>query len=689
MRTVSTPKLDAATTEKELETPTKVVQKAVKGKAETAMAEEGASKDRAQDVKTDVNNDMTDAASLAGEKVGNVMKSVPIAPVTAAGKTALAPGIVSPQKILESGNGASNKSTAPKAMQPAAKSMPTTQASSAKAAPVSPTKPEQGKSDPKRKQPPGKLDISAAVQQQSRARSSSTKSADTAEQAKEKPDAAPQSAATKSPHAASPVVKSVPKTLRVVATPKAETPPTGVTTPKEPGAPIPSTVTARVPSRKPSVASINPPGTPSSEQVSISDNLSMASTSQSRANSPPPAAASKVGSAPVKKTKGQLKKERQERAKAIEEEKGKVEEPVAPKTVVEEPAQEAIVSRKKKTKKEKEPKPPKPKAPAPEKAPAAPAKVEDSTPTASRPATPQATTPPVPAKAEHVIEQVKTSKSSTPTAVPPVLHSPGEPSPPPTPTLSAAQLIAELKATAPEIQKCIDSLFRTPASPHYKSNQPITAKDLERFKKDFHIDLTPAELSSLLKGKVPAIRYGGDDGRIWDRGMVSPTGAHLRALTAELEQRFLELEKAIEDLPEELRYRPAKPQNETRFPSLDLEALRRQFEGSVGGRGVSVMEQMVQDAGAMKKGAFMVDEAARYVNEFVMPPATPPPSTNSMATGKAQQFAGLAADVSGITQGANPEITERQLNEARRVAEERDVALKKVVKKNRKAMGLA
>jgi CCR4-NOT transcription complex subunit 4 len=602
---------------------------------------------------------------------------------------------------------APTQKSVPKGMQPAAKGQATVQASSAKAAPVTPSKPDREKNDlQKRKQPPGKLDIAAAVNKEGEA--SSAKVTESVVQSRDVP---PASATSKpeSPSVASPAVKLAPKTLRVVATPKTETPPAGVTTPKEPVPPIPAAATAptKLPSRQPSVASINPPGTPSSEQVSISDNLSMASTSQSRANSPPPSAttptaagSSKVGSAPVRaKTKSQLKKERQERAKAIEEEKPtKEEEPVA-KAVPEEPAQEAIVSRKKKTKREKEPKP-KPKAPPPAPSSGTATTVPatgESTPTASRPVTPQqAPATPVAApqpKVEEIPRATKASKPSTPTSIAPAplppTQSPGEPSPPPTPTLNAAQLVAELKATAPEIQKCIDSLFRSPGSNHYKPNQPITAKDIANFKQEFKVDLTQREVHALLNRKIPAVRHGGEDGRVWDRGMVTPTGAHLRALTQELEQRFLELEKAINELPDELKFRPTKPQNDVKFPSIDLEALKRQFE-NIGGRGVSVMEQMVQDGSAMKKGAFLVDEASRYINEFVMPPATPPPSAGGVvAGGKAMMGGDSGVSAAGsVNVNVSLEVAERQLSEARRVSEERDVQLKKAMKKNKRVLGM-
>lgn len=423
----------------------------------------------------------------------------------------------------------------------------------------------------------------------------------------------------------------------------------------------------------------------------MSDNISLTSTSQSRANSPPPPT-SKVGSAPVRtKTKNQLKKERQERAKALEEEKAKIEEAVKPPT--EEPAQEAILSRKKKAKKEKESKPPKVK-PSPA--------VTDVTPTASRPVSPGkqpvAVAEPSTSKPEPVAASVqKDSRPATPTKAVPVARStapsPAEPSPPPTPTLTPAQLIAELKASAPEIQKCIDSLFRVSNSHHFKTPSNVSHKDLlNGWKSEFNVKLSKDDVDALLTGKIPAVHRGGDDGRTFDRHMITPSGAHLRALTKELEARFLELEKALREMPEELKFRPAKPQNEMKLPSFDLEELKRKYE-NVGGRGVSVMEQMVQDGSTMKKGAFLVDEASKYINEFVMPPVTPPPSAGSGQTRGGQNATQAGAQQTQHGAGEGPsvpsvDIAERSLTEAKRQADERENALRKMLKKNKRILGL-
>ncbi|KAI7509014.1 hypothetical protein KC347_g5604 [Hortaea werneckii] len=543
------------------------------------------------------------------------------------------------------------------------------------------------KDEKEKRKHPGKLDITAAVDKRDEASAAAASKIASAETGT--PGKAPQRSTSQapkpaeSPSVASPSVREkAPRTLRVVQTPKGETPPAT----SSPAPTLPNIAANKQPSRQPSVASFNVLGTPSSEQVSMSDNISITSASQSRPTSPPPPGAGKVGTAPVRaKTKNQMKKERQERAKQLEEEKSKQEQ--AEKPIPEEPVQEAIVSRKKKTKKEKEP--------TPKAAKAAPTATNDSTPAGSRP-----TSPGQKAAVEDTSKS-QPSKPATPPQAPPQSSatSPREPSPPPTPTLTAAQIMQELKTQGPEIQKCIESLFRTPNSAHFKPGQNILPKDLQNsaaWKSDFKLNLTKDEVDALLRGTMSAVHYGGEGGRMWDRGMVTGSGAHLRALTEELETRFMDLERALRDMPDELRFHPSKPQNETPFPSIDLEALRRQFENA-GGRGVSVMEQMVQDGSTMKKGAFLVDEASKYINEFVMPPVTPPPSASGGNGGNARVAQAGVAAAAGGTQGvenvaaaqhASPEITERQLHEAKRVADEKENALKKVIKKNKRLLGL-
>jgi len=575
------------------------------------------------------------------------------------------------------------KSVIPSASQPIKEPLQT-QKEEPKAVPATPAKTEI-KADATKRKNLGKLDIAAAVEKQSQTTSTAPAEIGTPNKQQRtisQPPSAPSIPASPSVGVSSPVIKTLPRTLRVVqtATPKTETPPA------VPSASTPSAAAAgKLPSRKPSVASMNVPGTPSSEHVSMSDNMSMTSASQSRANSPPVPGVSRVGSAPIReKTKSQQKKDRQERAKAKEEEeKARL---LKGDAIAEEPAQEAIVSRKKKEKKEKALKPVKAKEIVEKSEPV----TTDTTPTVSRPVSPGPQEKETPVKVE--------TPTPAPIRTPSMpLQSPHEPSPPPTPTLSPAQIVAELRAAKPEIQKALDSLFRTSGAASLKSGQNIIPKDLSNpasWKTDFNIKLTKDEVDALLKHAVPAIQYGGEEGRIWDRGMVTSSGAHIRALNQELERRFLDLEGALQSMPEELKWRPTKPQNETRFPSFDLEALKRDYENA-NARGVSVMEAMVQDGSSMKKGAFLVDEASRYINEFVMPPATPPPSvgggSNSgrqQQNGSQQQQQQVPAMQTEIVPPPTVEQAERQLQEARKASDEKETNLKKAMRRNKKALGL-
>ena len=84
-------------------------------------------------------------------------------------------------------------------------------------------------------------------------------------------------------------------------------------------------------------------------------------------------------------------------------------------------------------------------------------------------------------------------------------------------------------------------------------------------------------------------------------------------------------------------------------------------------------------------------EASKYINEFVMPPATPPPSAGTGSVRAAQASAGALQGAAGYdpaASGLSLDAAERHLNEERRRVDERDVALKKVIKKNKKLLGL-
>ena len=200
---------------------------------------------------------------------------------------------------------------------------------------------------PGKRRRPGILDISAArdaAQKQPELLSAPVESSTSATPKKgaSVPVAAnasgPQTPATaNSQISGSPAVKRA-GTIRVTTTPKSEVLPaaSGVT-------PVASTA-ARQSSRHASVASFIPPETPFNDNAS--DNISSTSASVSRPASPH--LGSKVGTAPVRqKTKSQVKKDRQARAKA---EENKIVETVKAE---EEPVQAPIVGRKKKTKKQR------------------------------------------------------------------------------------------------------------------------------------------------------------------------------------------------------------------------------------------------------------------------------------------------------------------------------------------------
>ena len=135
----------------------------------------------------------------------------------------------------------------------------------------------------------------------------------------------------------SPIARAAPKTLRLVQTPRAETP----------LATLPSSVSASI--RSAGIASsAHRPATPVSEAISDSASIVSASISASRTSSPPPS--SKVGSASVRATtKSQQRKQRKEATKEAaahlaETKPAEHEIEIAP-----------IVGRKKKQKKDKKP----------------------------------------------------------------------------------------------------------------------------------------------------------------------------------------------------------------------------------------------------------------------------------------------------------------------------------------------
>lgn len=565
--------------------------------------------------------------------------------------------------------------------------------------PASSKAPEVIKQDANKRKHPGKLDITAAVTRSVETHVPLTTTTPLKTESSGKLSRAASIAPVSrpvSPSAStdSPIKKTAPRTLRVVATP---TPKTEMPPPMSTTAPSLPNVATRFPSRQPSIASINPPGTPSSEH--ISDNISVTSTSFSRASSPPPFKTI-VGSAPARtKTKNQQKKDRQERAKQIEEEKRLVEETMNP--TKDEPVQEAITSRKKKSKK------------------AATPGAASSTPAASRPVSPKpkkAAAPappaprvPTPEAPKPIVEKKVEAPAPAPVSAPVSAPAP-PPSPPAPPAFTPATIITDLRNDGNLVSSAVDNLFRPIAqsNTHYKASQPVTAHDLgvpRSLQKNPEIKIHPNQLYSMLSNHH-GLHYGGEDDRIWSRGVITPGGAHLRHLEEALENRFIELEKELRMRPIELKYHPLPNTKlppgglDAEFPQFDLIAYKREVEVMEGRkRDPNAMEKAVEEGS--KKGSFLVDTAGKYVNEFVMPPvpiiAPPPPAAGSAFSKPAAAAAAAAVDSGAVALEAaqnnggpvlSVEETERALVEARKVAEEREAQLRRLVKRNRKLVGM-
>ena len=276
---------------------------------------------------------------------------------------------------------------------------------------------------------------------------------------------------------------------------------------------IAPTITSKQASRRPSIVSIDRPGSPASEKPW--DNMSFASATLSRANSPPP---SKVGSAPVRQvTKSQQKKERQARAKQAEE-ASKVEE--LP-TKVEEPMQAPIIGRKKKAKKEKT------------------QGTAESTPTVTRP------TSPVP-KEEEVVEEkaepvtpVREGKKTASKIVADIKE-PETPSSPATPasndpqkaSLTPASIFARLLKSG-ELNSTVSELFKSVSG----LNHRYEGLELDLSVADESM-VSDSQMHSLDQGEAITIQKSPTN-----HVVVLPDRSALRGLTAAQAARYLELRK--------------------------------------------------------------------------------------------------------------------------------------------------
>ena len=274
-----------------------------------------------------------------------------------------------------------------------------------------------------------------------------------------------------------------------------------------------STITSKQTSRRPSVTSIDRPGTPVSEKTW--DDMSLASATLSRANSPPP---SKVGSAPLRQTtKSQQKKERQARAKQAEE-ASKVEE--LPVKAVE-PMQAPIVGRKKKAKKEKT------------------QGTADSTPTPTRPTSPVPKEEDLAEGKPEPVTPIKDSKKAA-SKIAADIKEPDTPSSPPTPashdqqrsSLSAASIFASLLKSG-ELSPTVPELFKTFSG----LNHRFEGLELDLTFAD-DATVSDSQMHSLDQGEAITIQKSSTN-----HVVVLPDRSALHGLTAAQAARYLELRK--------------------------------------------------------------------------------------------------------------------------------------------------
>ncbi|EAW06664.1 CCR4-NOT core ubiquitin-protein ligase subunit MOT2 [Aspergillus clavatus NRRL 1] len=332
-----------------------------------------------------------------------------------------------------------------------------------------------------------------------------------------------------------------PRVLRVVDTPKTETPP--LASASQSAVSLPAAVKAR--SRRPSISSLSRPDTPG-DLGSEADFYTSASAS--RANSPP--ASSRIGSAPVRAiTKSQLKKERRQKAKEAEAKKQEV-----TSVVVEEPVQAPILGRKRKTKK------------TPTINTDASSTGTDHTPEPAKAS--QASVQPTAEKAEGKADEAKKSKPKEKPPKPTVEENPPVVEKKPVEAWRSKNTVEQMIKDSESSGVPIKDLFSERTSPlqvllaqlHRSgeldlNNHPLfnpsnlsqrfdmrcTSDDYEYLKQP--IELTEEHRKALLRGEP--VRLHSNSGQLKDRCLITPRGCVLHHLSTEEEDRYLALEKSI------------------------------------------------------------------------------------------------------------------------------------------------
>lgn len=347
------------------------------------------------------------------------------------------------------------------------------------------------------------------------------------------------------------------RVLRVVDTPKTETPPPPISANQSVSS---NQATAKARSRRPSISSNSRPETPGDGGSEVDQ---YTSALVSRANSPP--ASSRIGSAPVRSiTKSQAKKERRQKAKEAEAKKLETTSALA-----EEPVIAPIVGRKRKTKK------------APASSNAGPSNAAAET-TADA-----AKTNEVPEKG--VDEKADTSKKAKTKDKQVKEYKPGPAEEKDSADMKPAEeawrsnnTVEQMLKDAESSENSVKELFseRThplqtllsqlhksgaldlnshplfnPANLSQRFDMKCLAEDYETLKHP--IELTEEDRKTLLRGEP--IRINADSNMLKDRCLISPRGCVLHHLSPEEEERYLALEKSIAWTVDSFQEYPAAP----------------------------------------------------------------------------------------------------------------------------------
>ncbi|KAF4452701.1 CCR4-NOT transcription complex subunit 4 [Fusarium austroafricanum] len=378
-----------------------------------------------------------------------------------------------------------------------------------------------------------------------------SESSATTEKSTETAAAFPPLPAPSSASVASPITRTAPKTLRVIATPKTEAPP--------PASPALTLASVALSGTSRAVSGNHRPDTPASEMISDNASIVSASATHSRANSPPP---SRIGSAAVRTTtKSQQRKQRKD---VLKQETKLISEAPIPEAEVHAP----VLGRKKKQKKEK------------------PAKVSQSdastpVPEPAKPETPMEEPSQPPPQPEPVKEpereperepeekpiKSKTSQKKTAKAKGKAKEAETEPTPPPPsppknstadtheppekPQPGPSSVFSEIKNAlwASSVDKL--QLFKPIAGGSSRTDYSAANNNANKAEhcKDCSCrcgEIQDEDLAALRAGKPVRKQFHVDGSRM----LITPNGDCIRGLTPEEEDAFLELQAAIANTAE-------------------------------------------------------------------------------------------------------------------------------------------